>query len=71
MVYLPMKAMWTMEKRGKMAGLLKIKNILVLVLGFLMEIKNGHETDFYKAKKRIDDMDLHNKKNAHPARTVA
>ena len=30
---------------------------------FFMENKNGHETDFYKAKRRIDDMNLHFKKN--------
>ena len=28
---------------------------------FFMENKNGHETDFYKAKRRIDDMNLHKK----------
>ena len=26
---------------------------------FLMENKNRHGTDFYKAKRRIDDMSLH------------
>ena len=28
---------------------------------FFMENKNGHETDFYKAKRRIDDTNLHKK----------
>ena len=26
-----------------------------------LEYENGHETDRYKAKKRIDDMNLHKK----------
>ena len=26
-----------------------------------LEYENGHETDLYKAKKRIDDMNLHKK----------
>ena len=42
--------------------------VRVLVLN--QPTKNGHETDFYKAKRRIDDMNLHKKNKANPARIV-
>ena len=35
---------------------------LVLSLTPLMNYKNGHKTGFYKAKRRIDDMNLHKKR---------
>ena len=46
---------------GLFGGSLRTKNPLKIQYKIQLENKNGHETDFYKAKRRIDDMNLHKK----------